>query len=200
MNDSFDNSEAGNIWRNQTTEGITLSASEIRKRVEHLKSKSRRERLIRISAATAGLLTWIGMLLLGDNPFRVWFYVAGMVSYMVLLTQLPGMAASYLFSKRLVTLELTSRSKPCLDFYQKEMELRRASLRDSRTSMAIAGLVGLFLLLFGSRDLSRDPLIAICLGLSMMIAAILWYYRMKRDSPRIQREIEELESFRRNQT
>jgi len=193
MNDTFDNQEATNVWRQQTTEGLILPVDEIRKRAKNSKARARRQVHVRRGAVAVGLLVWIGMILVGDSPYHVWFNVAGIVAYVVLLTQLQDTAATHA-SKRLLILDLTSTPAPCLDFYRTELEVRLDSLRRSRGAMIIVGLIGLAPVLL----LGKNSVIAIPMGLGLLLVAAVWYYRRTQEIPRIQLEMDELKAFTRN--
>ena len=194
MNDSFDPQDPLNVWRQQATDGLTITAGVIQKRALHSKARARRRDNVRKGAAVLALLGWIGMILVGDSPYDVWFKVIGVVAYVVLLTQMPGMAAEYASSRFLVTVDLTSTPLTCVDFYRKQLEVRRDSLPHGSTALLYVVLLGVALNFLGP-----NRSIAVPMGLALMVFGTAWYWHMRREIPRIQMEIDELEAFTRNQ-
>ena len=195
MSDSFDPLEPLNVWKQQATDGLTMTARVIRKRALHSKARARRQDNVRKGAAILGLLCWsIGMILVDDSPYDAWFKVIAVVAYAVLLIQMPGMAAEHASRKLLITLDLTSTPVPCVDYYRKQLEVRRDSVPHGSAALLYVVLLGVAALKF----LGPNRSIAVPIGLALVVIGAAWYWHMRREIPRIQMEIDELEAFTRS--
>jgi hypothetical protein len=197
MNDHFDSQEAANIWRSQATEGVTFPVDEIRRRIERWKARARLQRIVGRWTAVVNLLVICAVGLFYENPFTVWLRVASLVLWFVWGMQLTG-AGSWMLAfppKLFLTLELDATPQPCLEFYRiyvKELERRHNSIRIGLRATPVWGLLGPVFVLVASRV--KNPSAAIFLGATLMVFAIVWYIHLKREYPRIQREIDELKN------
>lgn len=193
MSDNQKDEKLTQVWKSQTTEGFRMSPADLERRIADGKRRSRRERRVGLAAAVTVVLAWIGVILLGDHPARVWLYAVGFASYLVWLIQLPGMSASNLHAPSLVALSLIRPAEPCLEFYKEDLESHRYVLRYGRTPWAIAGVIGLLLFVFGLGSPRTDA--AAFLGLALFVAAIVTLIRSWREGPRIQKAIDDLNNF-----
>jgi hypothetical protein len=98
---------------------------------------------------------------------------------------------------RILTLNLGARSTPCLSFYRQQLQAHRNSLRQGRGITFGAGICGLILSVLTSAypHFGKHPEALLPLGLVLMIGGFLWYALLRREYPRIQAELDELEAF-----
>ena len=183
MKDNFD--AASDIWQKQTTDGPVLSPDEIRRRVNQSRLRVQRRRRICQVTGVIMVLTTSGTLLFMDTPAATWFRAIQVLTWVVLLGLGPQV---YEERRQLLSLGLAATPVPCLDFYQRELERHRDSLRPIPWMMTIVSIFGLALATFAPRHRST----VVPLGLLMIVIAIVWYLRMRWQAPIIQRELEDL--------
>jgi hypothetical protein len=183
MND--DSNNAADIWQKQTTEGLVLSPDEIRRRVERSRLRVQRQRTICGVAAGIMLLNSIAIVMFMDTSAVTWLRGLQALVWVVLLGIGPQV---YEERKQLLTLGLTSSPVPCLDFYQRELERHRDSLRPIPWLMICISVFGLALATFVPKHRST----AVPVGILMIIIAVVFYARMRWQAPGIERELQDL--------
>lgn len=191
MNDDF-----SEIWQNQSTLGAKISLEEVRKRVRRSKARTKRMGIIGMTAIIGNLLLMVtDLVFFYQSPLSPWFKVGQMILWLIVGRYLgrsvitdPG---------RILTLNLGGRSTPCLSFYRQQLQAHRDSLRQGRGIMFGAGICGLILSVLASAypHFGRHPEALLPLGLVLTIGGFLWYGLLRRESPRIQAELDELEAF-----
>jgi hypothetical protein len=186
MNDNVDSREPLDLWKGQPTQGTFLPVDVIKQRGDKSRKRSQRQRLICIVAAVVNATSALAGLA-SDRPLiHFWLRIVEIASFTIILMQLPG-----LYSRsRLLSLGLTLKSEPCIEFYRRELASQQAFTVRIRRAMVIAGLQGLVLVAFG---LKMPVLIPV--GALLTLAAGLWYARTARQSLQIQSEIEDLRAF-----
>jgi hypothetical protein len=186
MNDNFDSQETLDLWKSQTTQGGFMPVDVIRRRADESRTRSQRQRLICIIAAVVNATSALAGLMFDNQPIEFWLRIVQIASFAVILTQLPG-----LYSRsRFLSLGLTTKSEPCIEFYRRELLSQRDFVHRIRRAMVFVGLQGLVLVVFG---LKMPVLVPV--GILLTLAAGLWYSRAGRQSSQIQSEIEDLRAF-----
>jgi hypothetical protein len=187
MKDNF--GAASDIWQKQMTEGPILSAEEIRKRVSRSRVRVQRRRTICVVTSVVLVLSASGSLLFIDTPAARWLRAIQLLTWIVLLGLGPQL---YDERRQLLSLGLAATPAPCLDFYQRELERYRNSLRPIPWLMTILSALGLALATFTPRNRST----VVPLGVLMVVVALAWYLRVRWQTPKIQRELEDLRRIR----
>jgi hypothetical protein len=189
MNGNPEPNDARRIWLSQTTEGFTPPIEEVRRRAARSKAKARRARLTAIVAVTVNFIAVAAVLVApSGHPARPWLEALQLVSLVVWFIYFtPEQAAEW---NRMLTLDLDSR-RPCLDFYRRELVIRRDRYR---WNLKVVPLVGILLVPFVYRRYLAQAAILLGLAAAFFIIA---YVRKKRDVPRIQSEIADLDAFER---
>jgi amino acid transporter len=198
------------IGKSHSTVEMPVSLDEIRKRADRLAAKMRNEARIRHTAIYVWALSGISGTFLIGTPHFAWFLLVQLASIMVWASQLPGVGAA---SRRAYTLSTSdwvqalnldstaiSKSASGLDFYQKNLELRRANLRPGLIATPIMGLLGLVITLLPMLYVSKRPWLELPMGISIMIFGIASYIHIRRELPTVQRELDELHVSNRTQT
>jgi hypothetical protein len=190
MNGNPEPNDARRIWLSQTTEGITPPVEEVRRRAARSRAKARRARLTAIVAVAVNFIAVAAVLVApSGHPARPWLealQLASLVLWFFYFT--PQQAAEW---NRLLTLDLDSKRSPCLDFYRRELVIRRDRYR---WNLKAVPLVVILLVPFVLRRYLVQA--AIMSGLLLVFLTIA-YVRKKRDVPRIQAEIADLDAFER---
>jgi hypothetical protein len=190
------NDDISEIWRDQATAGVEISLEEVRKRVRRSKARTRRMGIIGMTAVIGNLLLMVtDLVFFYQSPLSPWFKVGQIALWLV--------AGRYLGRSviadpgRILTLNLGGPSTPCLSFYRQQLQAHRDSLRQGRGITFGAGICGLILSVLASAypHFGRHPEALLPLGLVLMIGGFLWYALLRREYPRIQAELDELESF-----
>ena len=190
MNDDF-----SELWQSQTTGGTRISLEEVRNRLQRLKERTKRTSIIAITAAVGNLLLIVvDDVFFFEKPLGVWFKAAQIVSWIIWCRYLgrtvipaPG---------RILSLNLGARSTPCLNFYRQQLQAHRNSLLQGRGVTFGAGIVGVCLIALASvYRIGRHPEVFMPLGLVLTVGGFLWYLLLRREHPKIQTELEELEAF-----
>jgi hypothetical protein len=210
VNDNLHNQEQVEIGKSRSTVEMRVSLSEIRRRAERLAAKMQNEARIRHTAVYVWALSGISGTFFVGTPHFVWFLVVQLASIMVWASQLPGVGAA---SRRAYTLSTSdwvqalnldsmsvSKSASGLDFYQKNLELRRANLRPGLIATPIMGLLGLVITLLPMFYVSKRPWLELPMGISIMIFGIASYIHIRRELPTVQRELDQLDFSNRTQT
>jgi hypothetical protein len=189
MNGNPEPNDARRIWLSQTTEGITPPIDEVRRRAARSRTTARRARLTAIVAAAVNFIAVAAVLVApSGHPARPWLEALQLVSLVVWFIYFtPEQAAEW---NRMLTLDLDSR-RPCLDFYRRELVIRRDRYR---WNLKVVPLVGILLVPFVYRRYLAQAAILLGLAAAFFIIA---YVRKKRDVPRIQSEIADLDAFER---
>jgi hypothetical protein len=190
MNGNPEPNDARRIWLSQTTEGITPPVEEVRRRAARSRAKARRARLTAIVAVAVNLIAVAAVLVApSGHPARPWLEALQLTSLIVWFIYFtPEQAAEW---NRMLTLGLDSKRSPCLDFYRRELVIRRDRYR---WNLKVVPLVGILLVpLLLRRYLAQAAILFVVSAVFFIIA----YVRMKREVPRIQSEIAELDAFER---
>jgi hypothetical protein len=96
---------------------------------------------------------------------------------------------------RVKTLNMLAGSTPCAGFYRAELEYRLKSLRIERV-LAIVFMPGgaLFASLTFLRT-DKDPLPILIAGAAVMIAGLIWYLHIRRETPRVEEELKDVQAW-----
>ena len=190
MNGNPESNDARQIWLTQTTEGITPPVEEVRRRAARSRAKARRARLTAVVAAAVNLVAVAAVLIApSGHPLRPWLEALQLVSIIAWFIYFtPEQAAEW---NRLLTLDLDSKRRPCLDFYRRELVIRRDRYR---WNLKVVPLVGILLVPFVYRRYLAQAAILLGLATAFFIIA---YVRKNRDVPRIEAEIADLDAFER---
>ena len=191
MNDDF-----SELWQSQSTGGTRISLEEVRKRVQRLKAKTARMRTLAMAAAVGNmLLIVVDDVFFFENPLGIWFRAAQIVIWIIWLRYLARSVIPA--PSRVLPLNLRSNSTPCLNFYRQQLQTHRNSLRQGRGVTCGAGVVGVFLIALSSvYRIGRHSEVFMPLGIVLSVGGFAWYLLLRREYPRIQAELEELETFR----
>jgi hypothetical protein len=193
MNESEKN--INELWRSQTTAGVSIDAEEMRKRAARSRMKERRERAIRIGAICVWILTTVLELLLWPGAsLRGWLNGTKLVS-IVLWFAFSGPQA--LERPLIIGLDLGGRlgATSCLDFYRKQLLERRDRLRRQFKGIPLLGVFAVAFTVFGARY--RE--IALVFGALLIAVSVVLFLRLRQEYPRLQTELEELDAFAKNQ-
>jgi hypothetical protein len=170
-----------------------MSVEEIRKRAEQSKVQAHRERSISIGAlATILIASVVNILLPTPHPLRAWVLGLEMVAWTVwfIYLQPPSLSNS---SSSIMTLDLSSKSTSCLEFYRRELESRQERAKRGYRVIASLGVFVIAFLLFGIAY--RSAVLPLCL--LMLVALVIQYLRLKWDGPKVDAELRDLEAFQR---
>ena len=181
-----------NIWQSQPPEEIIVSVEELQKRSARLKARMRRGSVIWVAAGAIQIVVSIARPYLEDLAIAPWVAALDFVSVVVVLLYWPYLST---MTRGPISLGLTAGSTPSLEFYRQRLELQRDFLRYDYGGIPKLLVAVFALVLFGV----KYPLIMIPMGSAAMIWGMISYLRMKRGSPAIQRELNELDTFRRAQ-
>lgn len=193
MNESERN--INTLWRSQATADIAISADEMRQRAVRSRTKERRERAIRIGAVCVwGLTTVLELLLWPGGAMRGWLNGIKLIS---IVTWFAMSGPQALEGPFIIGLDLGRRlgATSCLDFYRKQLLERRDRLRRQFKSVPILGVFAVAFTVFGARY--RE--LAVVFGALLIAVSVVFFLRLRREYPRIQTELEELDAFVRNQ-
>ena len=190
VNGKHEPDDAKELWLTQETDGVTIPVEEMRRRVERSSAMARRTRLTAAAAAGINLLAVASQLLVpSPHPLRPWLFAVQVLSLVVwFLYFTPSQAAEW---NRLLTLDLASNRSPCLNFYRRELGIRRDRYREN---FRIILLIGILLVPFLLRRYLVQAAILFGLSLAFFLVA---YVRMKRELPQIRVEIADLDAFER---
>jgi hypothetical protein len=192
MNESEKNINA--LWRSQATAGIAISADEMRQRAVRSRMRENRERVIRIGAVSVWILTTVLELLFlaPVDPLRGWLNGVKLLSIVVWFA-FSGPQA--LERPLIIGLDLGSRlgATSCMDFYRKQLLERRDRLRRQYKGVPILGVFAVAFTVFGARY--RE--LAMIFGALLIVVLAVLYLRLRREYPRVQTELEELDAFAR---
>jgi len=191
MNDEF-----SDLWLSQATTEPPIAVEELKQRVDRLKARLSLHRKVGVAAMILTLVLGAGGLIFFNEPVTAWFRAATYLLWAIYFMFTPG-----IFRKkprtpesRILTLKMLAGSTPCLEFYRKELEGRLDDYRNGRVFVAILFVSGLMFALFAWKLVPGPtrPLPAAIAGGIVVILSIAWYVRIKRESPRIQSELDDL--------
>jgi hypothetical protein len=190
MTDNFDSQEAFDLWKSQTTRGTFMPVEVMKRRAEESKKRSQRQRTICKVCAVINVAAAIAGLMFNNHPIEFWLRIVQLTTLAIMLMQLPGLYSQSRFSQNFLSLGLTVKSEPCMEFYRRELMAQRDFMQGICRAMIFAGLQGLVLVAFG---IQRPVLIPV--GAVLTLAAVIWYMRTARQSSQIQAEIDDLRAF-----
>jgi hypothetical protein len=182
------------IWKNQSKENTTMSAEELRIKVERYYVRARREGIAALVMA-AGILTFGAAVLIaqgmrGPGPVVVTMLVitiAGVGRHVYMTYRVSDRI--WPFPKRIVSTEALSAT--CLEFYRSGLD-RQCRAYDAR-SWDLGILLGIFLTVFVPlylrHSLSLSPVVLIA------VFIILAFNARWRESRRVRRELEAVNEF-----
>lgn len=184
--------EAVDLWQSQPTEGFRLSPAELRIRMHRLMQRTLLRRRIQIAASLGWGVGAIGSLMFFDESPARWFRVLEIVSILILIIQVPVVpdAASKL-RHRLLTLRTFPRSESCVDYYNRQLSAEREFWRRIKFVAPALSLAGLALILFSGKVLAQ------ALGGAIILLAVIWLLYGRKTLPGLQREMEEVDHYRR---
>jgi hypothetical protein len=191
MNDEF-----ADLWQGQSTTGLPIAVEELRGRVDRLKSRMNRHRRIGAAAILLTLAMGAGGLIFFEESIAAWFRAATYLLWVIYIVFAPEF-----FRKKpadsesgVLTMKMPDGSTPCLEFYRNELEARLEYLRQGRVFSPILIVSAVMFGLFATRLIPgrTNPWPAAVAGTIATVLAIGWYIRIRRESPRIQSELEDI--------
>jgi hypothetical protein len=189
------NDELTHIWQEQGTAGMTISVEELRARAHRLQAGLKRRHRVQVSTLFLLLLIACLNLLFWGNPITAWFRAAQFVLYVIVFIYMavPWAKKAPATEGRILTLNMLAVATPCVEFYRNELETRRETLRHSRRLAPVLMVIGASFALFGTQS-SRNQLPVAVGGSAAMIVALVWYLKARREFPRVQAELADLEA------
>jgi len=176
------------LWRNQHTEGVRMSAEEVRLKAERFRKMIRRDAAVNLVAQI--ILISICAVVLFTSPLLGARLIVGLaIAWMVTVR----------IRSRTWVRALFSNAETSLNFYR--LELRR--LRDHYRNRLVDWFVGIVIIslqvrwIAVSTQLHVPTLNVVLLPVLMTTALVLYVLTRRRESRRLQREIDALEAYER---
>jgi type IV secretory pathway VirB2 component (pilin) len=189
------NEDLSILWQSQQTVGVTMAVEEIRTRAQRLKTRLIRQRRIGLTVMVLIVAIAGANLLFFGYPVTGWLRAVQYVLYVVAFILMPQIfrrnaAAS---EGNVLTLNMLAVSTPCVDFYRKELEGRRDDLRTSRVVVPVMIVISTLFALLGPRH-PRNATPIVLAGLTATLIALVWYLRIRRETPLVQSELADLDA------
>jgi hypothetical protein len=172
-----------------------MTIDQIRQRARRSKKRERRDQTVRIGAAMLWILSAVASLMLGfPHPLRGW--ING-IQLLAIVVWFAFSGPQALERPVVMGLQLASNlgATSCLDFYRRELLERRERLRRNFKSVPILAVFAVAFTVFGANY--RD--LAAFFGSLLIVVLLVLYARLRREYPKIQAELEELDAFSRSQ-
>jgi hypothetical protein len=188
--------EFSDLWLSQATTQTPIDVEELRTRVDRLKARLSFDRTIGATAIILTLVMSAGSLLFFEEPVAAWFRAATYVLWVIYLIFTPATFRRRppAPESRVLSLKTLAGSTPCIEFYRRELEDRLDHFRHGRVFVPILLVSGLMFALFAWKLIpgAAKALPAAVAGGIVMVLSIAWYVRIRRETPRIQAEIDDL--------
>jgi len=185
--------EFADIWQDLTISGITMSPDEIKVRASRLRTRLEREARIAQLAMMLTLVLAVIELLFGQSG-TAWFAQAIYFLWVAVIVHTPSFFKKDVsIFRRRADSEPATISMSCIEFYRSELQGRLKDLQNGRSVAPWLMVATAMFGILGQRGL-RSSIPAGAIGLLSLVLVIRWYRQMRKETPQVQSEIDDLDA------